>query len=173
MTYDAMEHFNEIRQCLDAFLAENVKVYPEPKQVEVFNLTFDSSTLSGEFECLLDDTQIDYPLAYCFDVGSQPTLIFPMFYSPCGFPGSFSEIELTYQTKTAMKTAIRELIERNFGVYRDDAHWPVYQMAVNEDLSDYRLYYNREELEGTDNFDFELGNKTFEDYSKTNAQVHV
>lgn len=155
------------------FLDENVKVYPQPKKVKVANLTYDPSTRSGEFDCYLDEELMDVSLEYYFELGKNPHLRLPMFYSPCGAPASYSQIELTWKTRNAILKAVEELYLKNFGNQGFPYQLSWYEIDTEEDLTEYQVHYSRKNLRGSDNFDFEIGKKTFDEYSSESTQVHV
>lgn len=98
-----------------AWLDENVRVLPTPREVTLSAFEIDWNTLAGSFAVALDDETL--PDRFRFDMEITGWLKFrtPMFHSPLGAPASYAAYELTSETRNAIEEALRGVLPRLHG----------------------------------------------------------
>jgi hypothetical protein len=109
---------DHVRQVFE-WLEKNVKVYPAPSRVRLWNFKVDWTALRGSFCVALDGVELEEPLRFGLDLGGQVDFYLPVFTSPLGAPASYDAIELTAETQRAITRALRSVIPRIRGAGLD------------------------------------------------------
>lgn len=97
---------------LQEWLADNVLVVPEPREVTLHHFIVDWADWSGEFRVTFDNLVFKEPLTFGAGANGYVGFSLPPFTSPLGVPASFARLKITEKTSQAIQTALRSMFPR-------------------------------------------------------------
>jgi hypothetical protein len=111
------EHLQEVRQ----WLRENVRNPDTPNEIEISDVRFDWSRMSGSFTLSLDGSPVLDRFSVWVEITGRVTFAPPMFVSPLGAPASYAAVNLTQRTEEGILQALQEIFPkvRPYGWHKD------------------------------------------------------
>lgn len=112
-----LEAYEKRKEQLDAWLAENVIEFAEPRNVRIDEILFNSGSSrkfglsGGTFDLYFDGVKLPERFKFANDA-LTPTVFRPMHTSPLGVPNSFGKVSYSYNTNLAISRACRLLMDR-------------------------------------------------------------
>ena len=109
---------DEIREHIErveAWLEENVRVYPTPREVTLSGFDIDWITLDGSFLLAFDGEPLRHRFRFDMDISGRLRFRMPMFHSPLGAPASYAAIEFTDETRCSIDKGLHAVLPRLHG----------------------------------------------------------
>jgi hypothetical protein len=128
------------------WLKRNVKTYETPSEITLFNFSVDAVEYEGRFSIKLDDLQVEGDFNFGLSGNGKPEIYFPIFHSPMGAPASYSAVELTHETKSAILGALAEVLPKvkPFGLNKTTGEWVLHTTHKLKDRIIDKVAYNQQ-----------------------------